>query len=126
MLNGIQLQSMHTHTYLKELLLEIIYLFVMKPLKAKIPALYGVPLLTKDFSQFSIVVFSHSCIGCCTCCSGICSDLASHGFVVVVPEHGDGSSSVSLRRTSFESPSGYVDECFPYCEKKERESEFKF
>ena len=92
----------------------------------KIPALYGVPLLSEDVPQFPIVVFSHGRIGYRTCYSGICSDLASHGFVVVVPEHGDGSSCLTLRRRISDSPLGYIDEWLPYCEKKENESEFEF
>ena len=92
----------------------------------KIPALYGVPLLSENFPQFPIVVFSHGRMGCRTSCSGICSDLASHGIVVAVPEHRDGSSCVTLRRRSFDSPLGYIDEWLPYFEKKENESEFEF
>ncbi|KAI8052308.1 platelet-activating factor acetylhydrolase [Syncephalis plumigaleata] len=45
--------------------------------------------------RFPVVVFSHGLGGCRTTYSGICGELASHGFVVCAIEHRDGTASVT-------------------------------
>ncbi|KAI9593520.1 platelet-activating factor acetylhydrolase, isoform II-domain-containing protein [Syncephalis fuscata] len=48
-----------------------------------------------DAGQFPVVMFSHGLGGCRTTYSGICGELASHGFVVCAIEHRDGTASVT-------------------------------
>ena len=43
------------------------------------------PIITPK--AFPVVVFSHGLAAMRTICCGICSDLASHGFVVAAVEH---------------------------------------
>ena len=50
-------------------------------------------------TKFPVVVFSHGLGTSFFTYSGICSDLASHGFVVAALEHKDGSACLALRRT---------------------------
>jgi len=48
--------------------------------------------------RLPVLVFSHGLGGMRTTYSGICSELASHGWVVAAVEHADRSASLSLRR----------------------------
>ena len=47
---------------------------------------------------FPVIVFSHGLSGHFYVYSGICSDLASHGYVVAAVEHRDGSALLALKR----------------------------
>ena len=62
-----------------------------------ISALYDSPLVRTN--TLPVVVFSHGRGGMRTRYSAICCDLASHGWAVAVPEHGDMSASVAMRCT---------------------------
>mmetsp|Transcript_616 Transcript_616/g.1427 ORF Transcript_616/g.1427 Transcript_616/m.1427 type:complete len:446 (-) Transcript_616:46-1383(-) len=53
------------------------------------------PLAGED-EKFPPIIFSHGLGGNRSCYSGVCVDLASHGFVVICPEHSDGSASVNV------------------------------
>ena len=61
----------------------------------RIPALYGVPLekdrevnqSTNQMPPIPVIVFSHGLGGMRTTYSGICCDLASHGYIVASVEH---------------------------------------
>lgn len=92
-----------------------------------IPASNHVPLLIVEppTHKYPVIIFSHGRGGMRTRCSAICCDLASHGYVVGVPEHCDGSSCLALRK-KLSGADETVDEWIPYCQKGESESEFEF
>lgn len=50
-------------------------------------------------NKFPVIVFSHGLGTSFFTYSGVCCDLASHGFVVAALEHKDGSACLALRRT---------------------------
>lgn len=52
-------------------------------------------ILDNENKPFPVIVFSHGLGGNRLIYSSICSDLASHGFVVVAIEHRDGSASLA-------------------------------
>lgn len=64
----------------------------------RVPALLHAPLL-KDRTVFPVIVFSHGLHAYRTIYSGICCDLASHGFVVASVEHKDQSACVTFNRS---------------------------
>ncbi|KAI9593519.1 platelet-activating factor acetylhydrolase [Syncephalis fuscata] len=70
-----------------------------------------------DAGQFPVVMFSHGLGGCRTTYSGICGELASHGFVVCAIEHRDGTASV----TSLDNGKRTL----PYRRPKEDENEYR-
>ena len=104
----------------------------------RIPALLNAPLIQSNVTEplendcastitqdnikgFPVVVFSHGLISHFHIYSGICSDLASHGYVVAAVEHKDGSASLALRRVPGPGVQEgqydqYVDEWIPYNE----------
>ena len=68
---------------------------------------------------FPVVVFSHGLGSHFHYYSGICSDLASHGYVVAAVEHRDGSASLALKRVPGPRVKEgqydqYVDKWLPY------------
>lgn len=82
-----------------------------------IPAVYNAPLrlaTAETTGQLSVVVFSHGRGGMRTRYSAICCDLASHGHVVAVPEHGDMSASVALRLTVSPQDGSIEEKWLPY------------
>ena len=59
-----------------------------------IPALWQAPL-TDSQAKFPVVILSHGIGGNRTTYSTFCCELASHGYLVAVPEHRDGSASMT-------------------------------
>lgn len=59
-----------------------------------VPVLWQAPLIENN-SVFPVVVFTHGLGGNRTTYSTICSDIASHGYIVAVLEHRDGSASTT-------------------------------
>ncbi|XP_060563877.1 platelet-activating factor acetylhydrolase-like [Ruditapes philippinarum] len=59
-----------------------------------IPVLWQAPLLESD-DKLPVLVMSHGIGGNRTTYSTFCCEIASHGFIVVVPEHRDGSASMT-------------------------------
>ena len=83
-------------------------LIYVKFLDIRLPAHLKAPLLpppaeTENSAEtttqcFPLIVFSHGLCGSFFIYSGICCDLASHGYVVGSVEHKEGSSCIALRR----------------------------
>ena len=76
------------------------YLFVFVHTAARSPALYGAPIIPKatllsrtaaapptSLALLPVIVFSHGLAAMRTTYTGICCDLASHGYVVASVEH---------------------------------------
>ena len=73
----------------------------------------------EDSKGFPLVVHSHGLAGHFYHYSGICSDLASHGYVVAAVVHRDSSATLALRRVPGPGIQKgqydqYVDEWIPY------------
>ncbi len=63
------------------------------------PALVDSPFYNmKDSMTFPVVVFSHGLHGFRSKSSGICCDLASHGYIVAAIEHKDRSACLTFNR----------------------------
>uniref|UniRef100_A0A1X7VW70 1-alkyl-2-acetylglycerophosphocholine esterase n=1 Tax=Amphimedon queenslandica TaxID=400682 RepID=A0A1X7VW70_AMPQE len=62
------------------------------------PAYLKAPLLSADKHCFPLIAVSPGLTATFFIISGICCDLASHGYVVASVEHKDGSSATALRR----------------------------
>lgn len=106
----------------------------------EIPAEYGAPFAgsckkecddstQKCLEKYPVIMFSHGRGGMRTRYSATCCDLASHGYIVAVPEHCDGSSCLALRQVKMADGEGegVRDEWINYeLNKGENESEFEF
>ena len=73
-----------------------------------------------------MIIFSHGLSAMRTVYSGICCDLASHGFLVAAIEHADESAGLCLRRVPCLQNGGfeYQDDWILFRELKEGEKEF--
>ena len=96
------------------------------------PALYGAPLQREEGvgrKQYPVILFSHGRLSMRTRYSAFSCDAASHGYIVAVPEHRDGSACIALncRRQDKSDPSTmtYEDEWIPYDTGKEEESDYE-
>lgn len=67
-----------------------------------IPALRSAPLLDAPYAskRWPVLVFSHGLAGSRNSYSHICGSLASHGIVVLAPDHRDGSSPIQYIRAT--------------------------
>ena len=88
------------------------------------PAFYGAPLISPEIlsstpaensmSSHPLVVFSHGYTGIRTGYTGLCCDMASHGYVMACVEHRDRSACTSLRKVPKPGTLGeYTDEWIP-------------
>ena len=92
------------------------------------PALESAPLASSGTTggTLPLVIFSHGLSAMRTVYSGICCDLASHGFLVASIEHGDESAGLCLKRVPSLDNNGleYQDDWILFRELKEGETEF--
>jgi len=76
-----------------------------------IPALRNAPLRqpnTKD-GRWPVMVFSHGLGGSRNAYSHICGQLASHGMIVIAPDHHDQSAPISYVRATDKTPAQILD-----------------
>ncbi|KAL5039432.1 hypothetical protein RTP6_006592 [Batrachochytrium dendrobatidis] len=89
----------------------IIGRMLVSPLTSKvtIPSYWQTPLAHPSDTQTTIpsiphrlpvVVFSHGLAGMRTTYSTLCGSLAAKGFIVLVPEHSDGSACATIRQSN--------------------------
>ena len=72
--------------------------------------LYGAPLISVN-STYPVVVVSHGMGGMRTAHTALCSELASHGFVLACVEHRDRSACTTVRKIPKPgAPGEYEDE----------------
>ncbi|KIW08964.1 uncharacterized protein PV09_00875 [Verruconis gallopava] len=76
-----------------------------------IPALRNAPLLkpTTRAGRWPVMVFSHGLGGSRNAYSHICGTLASHGLIVIAPDHRDRSAPVSYIRATSKTPAKILD-----------------
>jgi platelet-activating factor acetylhydrolase len=73
---------------------------------------------------FPVIVFSHGLGAMRTTYSGICCDLASHGYVVASVEHRDRSACGSLQRVPSSTANTFQDQLIEFYHRPETEAEF--
>lgn len=76
-----------------------------------IPALRNAPLMqpaTKD-GRWPVMVFSHGLGGSRNAYSHICGSLASHGMIVIAPDHRDQSAPIAYIRATEKTPVKILD-----------------
>ena len=92
-----------------------------------IPALYAAPLRGGE-DQYPVILLSHGRRSMRTRYSAFSCELASHGYIVAVPEHCDGSSCIALNHKkkagTDQDPAKYEDEWIPYSKRGEGETEY--
>lgn len=76
-----------------------------------IPAIRNAPLLASPQSskRWPVMVFSHGLGGSRNTYSHICGSLASHGVVVIAPDHRDGSSPIQYVRATTDTEAYAVE-----------------
>ncbi len=76
----------------------IIRIDIRCPALLEAPFFKSEPDQSTDPMKFPVIVFSHGLHSYRTLYSGICCDLASHGYIVAAIEHKDRSACLTLNR----------------------------